>query len=83
MSWRRGELQEADRTLLVRAGINTKNRIILQFYPPNIEQLLAQAEKQRAGARGVKEIRRTVFGVKSLGADYEFYVTDQEYRLGP
>ena len=39
--------------------------------------------KLQAGKREVREIRRTVFGVKSLGADYDFYVMDQEYRMVP
>jgi hypothetical protein len=80
MTWRTGSLKEADRELLRRAGIVSGGRDILQFYPPEVEAQLAQAEKQHAGPRDVESIRKTVFGVRRAGDGYEFYVIEQHYR---
>jgi hypothetical protein len=82
MTWRSGRLQDIDRELLDRAGVATQGRLVVQFYPPQVEQTLARLERERAGRRSLKEIRKTVFGVRSGGRGYDFYVIDQEYR-GP
>ncbi len=79
MTWRGGPLEAADRELLGRAGIETQGRILLQFYPPQTEALLAQQEKIFAGERDVNEIRKTIFGVRRSGGAFEFYVLDQRY----
>lgn len=76
MSWRQGRLVEADRELLRRAGIATEEKILVQFYPPEVENALAALEKQFAG-REAHQIRQTVFGVRRKGAGYEFYVIEQ------
>lgn len=80
MTWNSGVLQEMDRQLLEQAGITTRGRIIMQFYPPEQEQKLAELENAKAGGRSVKEIRKTMFGVRAAGTGYEFYVIDQQYR---
>lgn len=82
MTWRTGELIEADKQLLAKAGVDTVNRVILQFYPPQTEAILADLEQKQAGTRNLKEIKRTVFGVRGKGT-YEFYVISQEYRFAP
>src|SRR5690606_17773147 len=64
MTWRTGELIEADRQLLARAGVDTVGRVILQFYPPEAEAILADLEQKQAGDRDLREIKRTVFGVR-------------------
>jgi len=79
MVWRSGPLIEADRQLLGRAGIPTRGRILLQFYPTKTEQMLAALEKTHAGQHSVNDIRKTVFGVKPEGNQYTFYVIDQKY----
>jgi hypothetical protein len=38
-----------------------------------------QLEATRKGNRRIKEVRRTVFGVRSNRGRYEFYVIDQQY----
>ncbi len=80
MTWRGGRLQEYDRQLLARAGISTNDRIVLQFYPPQAEAVLAALERKQAGNRSLKDIRRTIFGVRRTGGRYAFYVIDQLYR---
>lgn len=80
MTWRGGKLKEADRTLLSMAGISTNDRITMQFYPVSTERKLATTELLYADGRTIEEIRKTVFGVRSVGAGYEFHVINQEYR---
>ena len=81
MSWRSGRLKDADRSLLANAGVDTTGRILLQFYPKQTEQMLARAEQEHAGNRPVQGIKRTVFEVRSQGADFVFVVTNQKYRV--
>jgi hypothetical protein len=45
-------------------------------------QTLLKLENVRMGKRRIREVRRTVFGVKTVGAKYEFFVISQEYRSG-
>jgi hypothetical protein len=80
LTWRSGELQEADRELLTRAGISSTGRIILKFLPPKLEAQLAGMEKVRAG-RLADRVRRTRFEVRADGAGgYSFGIIDQSYR---
>lgn len=76
MSWRQGSLQQADRELLNRAGINHSGRIVVQFYPPETENQLAVIERDYRGLEPT-QIRKTRFGVKSSGGGFAFYVIDQ------
>ncbi len=79
MTWRSGPLSAADRDLLARAGIPVGGGIMLQFYPAETENILAELERQRAGKRDVNEIRKTIFGVRQQDDTYAFYVIDQKY----
>jgi hypothetical protein len=79
---RSGELRQADRELAAKAGVNTTGRVVCQFYSPQMYQRLLTLENERMGKRRIREVRRTVFGVKRVGAKYEFFVISQEYRSG-
>jgi hypothetical protein len=83
MTWRSGEMIEADKQLLAKAGIDTSGRVVLQFYPPAIEAILAALEQKQLGNRSLKEVKRTSFGVRGVKDNYEFYVISQEYRFTP
>ena len=80
MSYRSGQLKEFDRKILAKAGIPTRGRMMLQLYPGAIEQTLATLEMQRAGGRSLKNIRKTVFGVRRSGDKYQFEVIEQRYN---
>lgn len=80
MSHRGGQLKDFDRQLLQRAGVSTSGRTLLQFYPRNIEAQLATLERRKAGGRPLKDIRRTVFNVRTAGAGYRFEVSEQLYH---
>lgn len=76
MSWRQGDLKKADQALLKRAGIEVGTKIALQFYPADVENVLAQLEVAFAN-RQPRQIRRTRFGVRGDPGRFEFYVMDQ------
>jgi hypothetical protein len=76
MAWRQGNLKSADIELLRRAGINVGGRVVLQFYPQDLENQLVQLEGAFAG-RTQGQIRKTRFGIKSENQVYSFYVIEQ------
>jgi hypothetical protein len=82
-SWQSGSLQQSDRDLLARAGINTSGKVIVQFYPQNTENTMAQLEmdylQRRFPGRDLRQVRRTYFTVQSEGQGYKFVITDQTY----
>jgi len=79
LTWRRGELEQADRELLARAKVDYQNRLILKFLPVEIEKQLWSLEKARAGD-GSAGVPTTVFGIRAEGNGYSFYVIEQTFR---
>jgi hypothetical protein len=76
---RSGELRQADRELAAKAGVKTDGRIVFQFYSQQTYNTLLALEAARKGSRRIKEVRRTVFGVRGTAGKYEFYVLEQHY----
>jgi len=88
MSWQKdsGPLSAFDRQLLVRAGIETERRLVLQFYSKEIEKLLSRLEAQEARSHGQADPRsfvKTVFDVRPIRGGYAFFVKDQYFRPVP
>jgi hypothetical protein len=79
LTWRNDEMQQADRDLLAKAGIDPGERLILKFLPAEVEQRLAALEASRAGTE-VKRIQRTRFGVRAEGGGFAFFVLEQSLR---
>jgi hypothetical protein len=79
---RSGELRQADRQLATKAGINPTGRIVFQFYPEQTYRLLLTLEHDRMGNRRIKDVLRTVFGVRGTAGRYEFFVIEQHYLGG-
>jgi hypothetical protein len=78
---RSGVLKDADRKLMAKAGVDTSNKVIFQFYSQETYTALLTLENIAMKPRSISDVRRTVFGVKELpGGRYEFYVISQEYR---
>jgi hypothetical protein len=77
--WRSGELQQADRQLLGRAGIDVGDRPIVKFLPPPLEAQLVALEKAHAGEK-FNRLRSTRFGIRAEGDGYAFHVVGQSYR---
>jgi hypothetical protein len=76
---RSGELRAGDRQLAAKAGVKTDGRVVFQFYNEATYRSLLALEAVRKGNRRIKDVRRTVFGVKADRGRYEFYVIDQQY----
>lgn len=76
------ENRSVDESLLQAAGVPTANRVIIHLYPPEVENDIAWAEKDRmdANSKTLNDIKSTVIGLQSAGAQYEFFVVDQTYR---
>ncbi len=81
MNWQGGDRVKADIELLTKAGVpQAEEGMVLHFYDPSTEQMLAQLEAERAGGRPPEQIRRTRFQVKKAGSGFEFVVTSQKLR---
>ena len=83
MLWTGGNLKRFDQQLLRASGIKTAGRIVVQFYPKNVEDRLAAMEMEyarRNGKTSVRQIKQTVFGVRRQGGGFEYYVVTQLYR---
>jgi hypothetical protein len=79
LTWQRGDLQQADRELLARAGIDPGNRLILKFLPPEVEARLVALERAYASGRA-DQVSSTRFGIRREGNGFAFYVISQQYR---
>jgi hypothetical protein len=77
LTWRGGRLEVLDRQLLQKAGIDVKNRIVMQFYPQRIEDLLARVELDYTKDGKVESLRKTIFGVRATGDGYDFFIIEQ------
>jgi hypothetical protein len=75
-----GNLREADRTLARAAGIEVTDRVVFQFYTPEMYTKLLTLEAERKGKRRIIEVKKTTFGLRGLPGKWEFYVIDQQYR---
>lgn len=82
MTWRdeRNPIAVFDRQLLEKAGINTKRRLVLQFFTKAIEHDLLVLEAQRAKGHDPRSVLKTIFAVREVGPKFEFYLVDQLYR---
>jgi hypothetical protein len=81
MNWQGGsDRMKADLDLLAQAKVpDPASGTVLHFYDPATEQTMATVEKAYSG-KPIEQIRRTYFQVRSAGAGYEFFVTDQKLR---
>ncbi|WP_250846655.1 hypothetical protein [Aquisphaera insulae] len=75
--WQGRGRKASDITLLRKAGIEVGEGVVLQFYPRNVEEQLAQLEVRYRG-RQPGEIRVTRFSVVARGDGYGFQVIAQE-----
>jgi len=79
----RGPLDQWDKQLLNRAGISLKDRIVLKFVDPALEDFLARIELDYALAHDrdtIDGVVKTVFRSERTGSGYQFVVVDQRYR---
>jgi hypothetical protein len=79
LTWTRGEMQQADRELLSRAGVDPEDHLILKFLPRKVERDLMNKERAYNNVTP-KEIRLTRFGVQTDGAGFQFIVIEQSLK---
>lgn len=79
-NYNQGVLKDWDQQFMAQAGINLRNRILVQFYPPGLQTRLLELERGRLGGKELASVYRTVFGVRPGGGGFEFYVIDQTYQ---
>ncbi len=79
---RSGELKAADRALATKAGVNTSGKVVFQFYSQETYNKLLTLENARLNGKRIKDVRKTVFGVRNVGPRFEFFVIDQQYVGG-
>jgi hypothetical protein len=75
--WQGRGRKASDIALLRKAGIDVGDKVVLQFYPPGVEEKLARLEVLYRG-RQPGEIRVTRFSVVPEGGGYGFQVMAQE-----
>jgi hypothetical protein len=80
LRWTQGDLEQADRELAERAGLDPGSGWLLKFVPLETERKLWTLEQTQAGQERSKSIKRTRFGVRTVGGGFEFYVIDQTYK---
>jgi hypothetical protein len=79
----RNAIAAMDKQLLERAGINTRRRVLAQFLPDEVDKTLRGLEGQQIGNQDPRTLLKTVFGVRAVGAGYEFHVLEVRYRRVP
>ena len=77
LSWQGRGRKQFDVLLMKRAGIEVGDKQIFQFFPPKLEEALAQMEVAYKG-RQPAEIRQTKFTAVSSGSGYTFKVLSQD-----
>jgi len=75
--WQGRGRKASDVALLSKAGIDVGDGVVIQFYPAQVENTLAQLERRFKG-RQPSEIRVTRFSVVPDGDSYGFVVLAQE-----
>lgn len=77
---RSGTLRDADRQLARQAGVDPTDKVVFQFYSRETHAILLKLEYAAKGERPIRDVRRTVFGVRQMENQYEFFVVSLEYR---
>jgi hypothetical protein len=77
--WQRGAMREADEQIAQRAGIDTKDKVLVHFIPKEVEDELVRLEDAFARQLNMSKIGKTVFGIRAAGQDaFRFYVIEQK-----
>ena len=79
IGWKTGQLHAADRKLLAKAGIASRDKELWHFFSTETQARLATLERAYAN-RAPSEIRRTRFEIRpaTKGDGYEFVVVEQD-----
>ena len=78
-------LLQFDRQFLLAAGVRVDGRNVVRFIPKDLENRLAQMEKEYCESKGKtfpKSIAKTIFESAPDGSGYQFAIVSQRYRIG-
>ncbi|MCD0461451.1 hypothetical protein [Roseiconus lacunae] len=85
-SWKLSNpLMQFDQQLLAAAGIAYSGRNVIRFIPKDLENQLAQMEKEYCERKGKKfphDIAKTIFESNPDGNGFSFSIVSQRYRVG-
>lgn len=78
-------LKRWDQNKVQAGGGDLNNKIVVQFYPPAVRQMLLELEQAEyhAAGRDLTEVRRTQFRCRPAGSGYEYYLHEIQYRPKP
>ncbi len=81
----KSRLKRWDQNKVLAGGGDTDNKIVVQFYPPEVREMLLRLEQTKYLNEGKKltEVRQTLFRCRAAGNGYEYYVEDMKYRPEP
>jgi hypothetical protein len=79
LTWARGDLVDADRSLMANAGIGAADKVILHFLPEDSQQTMAKLE-QEYSKQPIEKIGRTIFGLRQTFRGYQLFVKRQLER---
>jgi hypothetical protein len=77
-TWRGGEMDQADRDLLKRGGVDAGDFVVLHIVPETTEERLLALEKEHAGERA-SHLRKTRFGIRAEKGSFVPVVLEQWY----
>lgn len=82
-SHKQRRMKRWDQVIGKRAGANTDNSLLCQFYPESTRKIIRQVEAQALAEKGRKlsDVRQTILKVQPAGNGFEFVVLDFNYRL--
>lgn len=81
----KSRLKRWDQNKVLAGGGDVNNKIVVQFYPPEVRQMLLQKEQAvyLDDGKDLTEVRQTLFRCRPAGGGYEYYVEDIKYRPKP
>lgn len=79
-TWQRGDLIDADATLIKGAKIEQEGRVVFHFLSPTIEKELDNLEAKARATKPLSSILETRFSIKLGRSGYEFFVSSFKER---
>ena len=82
-SHKQRRMKRWDEVIGKRAGANTDNSLLCQFYPESVRQIIRRVEAEALAEKGRKlsDVRQTILKVQPSADGFEFVVLDFNYRL--
>ena len=81
----KSRLKRWDQNKVLAGGGDIDNKIVVQFYPPEVRSMLLSLEQEvyLAAGKNLTEVRETLIRCRPAGNGYEYYIEDIKYRPAP